>query len=124
MTTIIIYGDLVKEIETLELRVGDLEREGYALERLNRNNGIPYDQYLNKISEINNSIAILQSILEDKKKTRSAIEQRINNFEGLEYQVAYKKLIERKDLMTIAEELHISYDYAKKKSAKVGKTHF
>ncbi|MGF7059272.1 hypothetical protein [Brassicibacter mesophilus] len=116
------YQDLLREIEMYENRLDDLQREDYALRRIEFNK-IALDMYMDRKHKIDNETAIIQAILEDKRETQRQILNKIEHLEGLEYKIAYKRFIEGKTLNEIAEELHISEIYAKKKSAKIGRVY-
>ncbi len=119
MSVVVNFNDLILEIESYKLRAADLERELYALRRLYFNNIMPSEVYLKKWNEICNGIAIITSILNDKFQTKKEMEEKVMQLEGLDHKIAFKKIIEGKDLQTIADELYISESWAKKKSAKI-----
>lgn len=122
MSVVSNFNDLILEVDSYKLRVADLERELYALRRLYFNNIMPADVYLQKWNEICNGIAVITSILNDKFQTKKEIEEKVMKLEGLDHKIAYKKVIEGKDLQTIADELYISQSWAKKRSAKIKRT--
>lgn len=120
MLLISTYQDLLREIEIYENRLDDLEREDYALRRIEYNR-IDLDIYVEKKNKLNNEVAIIQAILDDKRETQRQILEKLGQLEGLEYKIAYKRFIEGKTLNEIADELNISDSWAMKKSAKVSK---
>src|SRR5699024_9878235 len=113
MLLISTYQDLLIEIESYEEMLESYEREQYAIYRLLRNPGIDYPRYLELQTALNNKVAIVQSILEDKKGTQKEVLKKLDKLEGLEYRIAYKRFIEGKTLNEIADELGYSYDYMK-----------
>ncbi len=121
MLPISTYQDLTKEIDIYRKRLEDLEREQYALIRLRHNNGMEYNRYLEKQCELNNKVAIIQAIVDDKKETKTEIIKRLKELDGLEHRIAYKRFVEGKQLDQIAKELGYSDSYVMKKSAKVTK---
>lgn len=121
MLLISTYQDLLIEIEVYTKRLEDLEREQYAIEKLSRNHNIDYHNQLERQLNLNNKYAITQSILEDKLQTKKDILEKLNQLEGIEYKIAYKRFIENKTLNEIADELYISESWAKQKSAEVSK---
>ena len=120
MLLISTYQDLLLEIELYKSRLEDLEREDYALRRIEYKR-IDLDIYLERKHKVNNEAAILQAILDDKRETQKAILEKLKQLEGIEYQIAYKRFIEGKSLNKIAEELKYSDSYIMKKSAEVTK---
>lgn len=120
MLLISTYRDLLTEIELYENRLEDLEREDYALRRIEYKR-IDLDIYVNRKHKVNNEAAIIQAILDDKRETQKAILEKLNQLEGLEYQIAYKRFIEGKSLNVIADEIKYSDSYIMKKSAEVSK---
>ena len=123
MLLISTYQDLLTEIEVYEERLKDLEREQYAIDRLVKSNTIDYYNQLERQMDLNNKYAITQSILEDKKETQRQMLEKIQQLEGLEYKIAYKRFIEGKTLNEIAGELGYSYDYIRELSSKAKRTH-
>mgnify|MGYP001248578488 FL=1 len=123
MLLIATYEDLLTEIEVYEERLKDLEREQYAIDRLVKSNTIDYYNQLERQMDLNNKYAITQSILEDKKETQRQMLEKIQQLEGLEYKIAYKRFIEGKTLNEIAGELGYSYDYIRELSSKAKRTH-
>ncbi|WHX50539.1 hypothetical protein QNH46_07795 [Paenibacillus woosongensis] len=122
------YNDITKEIEILELRLIDLEDELKEARKLCFSGRLPsdplpvhvpldkaleyYDAVVQRIGETSNR-------LEAKKLIRKKIEANIRGFQGIEYQVAYMRDIERKPLYKIADELGYSYDWIKKISSRI-----
>ena len=121
MLLISTYQDLLIEIELYENRLEDLEREDYALRRIEYKR-IDLDVYVNRKHKVNNEAAIIQVILDDKRETQKAILEKIKQLEGLEYQIVYKRFIEGKSLNGIAAELKYSDSWVRKKSAEIIKT--
>ena len=85
-----------------EERLKDLEREQYAIDRLVKSNTIDYYNQLERQMDLNYKYAITQSILEDKKETQRQMLEKIQQLEGLEYKIAYKRFIEGKTLNNIS----------------------
>ena len=120
------YNDLCKEIEILELRASDLEFQmnmarkvcfrGYISDQYSR---IPLDKALTSYDDIKDELLGVVAILEHKQQTKRQIEQKLGEFEGLEYQVAYKRDIQGKPLDVIADELGYSYNWILKVSSRV-----
>lgn len=121
MLLISTYQDLLLEIDIYINRLQDLEREQYALARLYHTNGMEYEIFIEKQVNLNNKVAIIQSIVDDKRETQRDILEKLKQLEGLEYKIAYKRFIENKTLNEIAEELGYSSSYVMKKSAEVTK---
>jgi hypothetical protein len=120
------YFDLCKEIEILELRAADLEFQmniarkvcfrGYISDQYSR---IPLDKALNTYDNIKDELLGTVTILEHKIKTKLQMEKHIDQFEGLEYKVAYMRDIQDKPLDIIADELGYSYDWIRRISGRI-----
>ncbi|KNF10064.1 hypothetical protein CLPU_1c02290 [Gottschalkia purinilytica] len=115
------YRDLLGEIEIYQMRLNDLEREHYALERIKHTHKIDLERYIERNYRILNEMAVVKAVVEDKMQTKEEILDKLNQLEGLEYKIAYKKFIEGKNLNQISLELHISDSWAMKKSAEINK---
>lgn len=118
MLLISTYQDLLIAIEIYKNRLQDLEREDYALRRIEYNK-IDLEVYLNRKTKINNEAAILQAILDDKRETQMEILEKLKQLEGLEYKIAYKRFIENKTLNEIADELGYSDSWIRKQSSDI-----
>lgn len=116
------YQDLIREIEMYENRLDDLQREDYALRRIEFNK-IELNMYVDRKHKINNEAAIIQDILEDKRQTQREILNKLEQLEGLEYKIAYKRFVEGKTLNEIASELGYSHDYMREVSSNIKKSH-
>jgi hypothetical protein len=119
------YNDLCKEIEILELRAGDLEFQmkmarkvcftGFINDQYSR---IPLDKALHTYDDVKDELLAVESMLEHKRLTKRQIEQKMSEFDGLEYQVAYRRDVLRQPLDRIADDLGYSYNWIMKISAR------
>jgi hypothetical protein len=112
----------------LELRASDLE---YELKRARHVcfSGqlpsdhmpvhVPLDKALRQYDDIKDRLRDVEETLFHKKGIKSQIEKRMIAFDGLEYQVMYKRDIEGKYLDQIADELGYSHAWIKKVSMRV-----
>jgi hypothetical protein len=82
----------------------------------------PFDVLLSRYEKVCARLEIEKSILKQKLEIRNKIFKNINRLKGLEYKVAYKKIVEGKDLSRIADELGYSVGYIKNISSKINKT--
>ena len=130
MNFVKIYYDLTREIEVYEMRLQDLESELRAARKLIHTGMLPsdpqpvhvpldkaladYDAVVAKIREVSEWLA-------EKKERRRQIEASIRGFEGIEYQVAYLRDIERMPLQAIAKRLGYSHDHIKRISSRIKK---
>lgn len=119
------YHDLCKEIDILEVRIRDLERE-YKFWYANcfgkdAWQQFPLDVSLNRMKEICDLVELYASILDEKEKTRKEIEQHMSEFEGIEYKVAYLRDVKGMTLPEVAADLGYSYDWIKKLSARTSR---
>lgn len=137
-STIKSYHDLLKDIEIYTLMIADLKNEhrkliramdvtkpgeikatDYSKERVQTSTlHIALDQIVDRVNEINTLLISLEDILNNKLITKSIIEQKISEYERLEYKVAYRRDIEGKSLIEIADELGYTYQYIKEISKK------
>jgi len=119
------YNDLCKEIEILELRASDLEFQmnmarkvcfrGFITDRYSR---IPLDRALTSYDDIKEELLGVVAILEHKLQTKRQIEQKMSEFDGLEYQVAFRRDVLRQPLDKIADDLGYSYNWIMKISSR------
>lgn len=117
-----VYMDLVGEIEVLEIQIESAlqERENWHFMNENRlGRTLPLDEVTLRMDKLSERIEWLSERLESKKNLRIRIEERLNKFEGIEFKVAYLRVVENKNLEEIAEELGYSIDWIKRVSAKV-----
>ncbi|WP_419877689.1 hypothetical protein [Brevibacillus centrosporus] len=118
METIQSYNDLCKEIDIFEIRINDLEREYkfwyHACFGSSRKVSVPLNVCLDRMEVICDQVEAYSTILEEKEKTRKSIEERMNEFDGLEYKVRYMRDVEGKTLAEIAADLGYSYSWVKK----------
>ena len=61
----------------------------------------------------------IEKVLEKKKKLKKDAEEALRKFEGIEYQVAYKRFVEKKTLAEIADEGNYSLVWIKKVSQRI-----
>lgn len=135
------YKDLCKEIESLELRISDLEKERKYYTKLmgwNAPKGLnsqsfdnervtgdrahmTLDRVIDRLNKIDEQLSVLDEILRVKQDAKRKIEKIMGEFEGLEYKVAYMRDVQGKPLDKIAEELGYSYDWIRKISSRVKK---
>ncbi|HZG82045.1 MAG TPA: hypothetical protein VEZ13_14845 [Brevibacillus sp.] len=119
------YHDLCKEIDIFEMRISDLEWEYEFWYRAcfssSRKLSTPLDICLERMEKICDQVETYSAILEEKEKTRKAIEERMNEFDGLEYKVQYMRDVEGKTLAEIAADLGYSYNWIKKISRRAKK---
>lgn len=134
------YNDLCTEIEMLELRIEDMERERDYLRKSmfanaptnnlgaidyskdNVQNGyvpMPLDKIIDRLNLIDQSISDLYRLRNAKEDTKQTIEKMLGDLEGLEYKVAYMRDVRKMKLQEIAEELKYSYDHIKRISSRV-----
>lgn len=119
------YHDLLKEIDVLEVRLSDLEWEYKFLYKACFNgNKKPFMRLhllIERMNEICNLVEMYTTIREEKEKTKRQMEERMSEFEGIDYKVAYMRDIEYKSLMEISMELGYSYHWIAKISSRIGK---
>lgn len=125
------YNDLCNEIEILELRASDLEFQmriaknvcfrGFITDQYSR---VPLDKALMTYDDVKDELLGVVAILEHKQQTRQQIEQKIHQFDGLEYRIAYYRDVLHWTLDKIAEEMGYTYSWVSKLSSRIGKHKF
>lgn len=131
------YFDLCKEIEILKIRLNSLADEMKFMHRQMSNgprtkltasysgmpgagmDATPLDRQWATLQRVQDAIDNATDILALKLETKNRMESRMQEFEGLEYRVAFKRDIEGKSLKVIHMELNMSYDYIRELSAKI-----
>jgi len=78
-----------------------------------------YAKLIDETEKLRHMIELQNSILEGLYKTKNSIDKKLKKLKGIEYDVAYLKLVEGYTIHAIASELHISESYAMKISAKI-----
>lgn len=114
------YSDLIAEIEILEYQIEiciNERKDWYIGGRLFTK--VRLDQALERFDKLSDRIEWLDERLQQKKKHRKHIEHKLSELESLEYKVAYMRIVERRTLEQISEELNFSVDWIKKVSARV-----
>ncbi len=137
----LLYKDLLTEIEILEIQKRGVEREyqniynkslmvkpkgvravDYGAERVTGGLvQIPFYDAIGKVEQVKEKYREIEQELALKYRLRDEIKEHIEQLEGIEYQVARKKWIENKSLAVIAKELSFSEIHIKKISAKLEK---
>ena len=113
--------DIDIEIEAIEMRIEQLQREQYGLEKIRDTHRIGVMNYIEQKLKLENEIEHLCDILEDKEQTREDIVERAKDMTDRELRVACMKFGEGKSLKEIAEELGQSYVNIRKISADINK---
>lgn len=116
------YMDLVNEIVLLEYQIQESLNERndwFFTGRL----GSKYrlDVASERLDKLSERIEWLVERSDRKKEIKKQIEEKLKELTGIEYKVAYMRVVESKRLEEIAEELNFSVDWIKKVSAKVSK---
>jgi SMC interacting uncharacterized protein involved in chromosome segregation len=88
---------------------------GFVTDQYSR---IPLDKALNKYDDVKDELLAVVAMLEHKQQTKREIEKRMSEFDGLEYQVAYRRDVLRQPLDEIADDLGYSYNWIMKVSAR------
>ena len=122
-----IYKDICQEVEFLEAMLDEAEAEYNINNKLMLKNPenpgtegyipLPLDraaEFRDRVAERYNNIARLLEL-----KKRKTAEKHLNQLEGLEYEVAYKRFVEGKTLAEIAEELGYSERHMKRISSNI-----
>lgn len=116
------YNDLQNEIDLLEYMLNQHISERKEWDFTGRlGSTVRMDQAAQRMDEITVHIDRLSLELDRKEKYRKHIEHKLQEFEAIEYQVAYKRYVEKKRLEDIAKDMGYSVDWIKKVSARVKK---
>jgi len=133
------YKDLCTEIEILEIRQDSLLAELRIIRRRIHNanaprtklvanySGMPgggsdgthYTQAIAELQRIEAAIEDVSDILSLKHEAKRRMEERMSQFDKLEYRVAYLRDVERKSIAAISIELGYSYDWIAKISSRL-----
>jgi DNA repair ATPase RecN len=132
------YQDLCREIEIYEMRlesliaqkdaivdgwlkpISDISGIDYAAPRVQENHcKLDLAEQLPRIEALEKDIEKYQLLLDKVKECQRTIENRINNMDGIEYKIAYMRVIEGKNLKKIAKELNYSYGYVRQVCMRV-----
>lgn len=117
-----LYRDLLNEIDIIKVRINNLEKEyDFWLKATVEPNGydaFPLDTCLDRMKRICNQVEGYVTLLDEKEKARKEIEQRMSEFEGLEYKVTYMRDVLHMTLPEIAADLGYSYIWIKQVSAR------
>lgn len=132
-----IYIDILIEIEILEMRLKDLEKEhrrmwnalfpstkvtaNYSGVPGNPFTSVPLDRAIEDMRKVEEEIEKLEQRIEEKRKLANDIRDKLEQLQGLEKRVAYMRDIEGKSLIEIADELGYSYSWIRKISSRTKK---
>ena len=131
------YKELQIEKDIIEERIQQLKEKQLILSRelrgpkdiiaidysKSRGAGIaprPLEDVLAETMQIDSMICLEEEKLKNTEKTIEAVNDRLKQLDGLHYKIAYMKIVEKKSLQEIAEELNYEYSYIKKISMQIG----
>lgn len=121
------YKSICQEIEYFEVLLMEEERE-YKRNRKTLIGGpttkpshLPIDRQIKGINDTISKHTAIEEILKRKRQLKKQAEIALSKFEGIEYQVAYKRFVEQKTLSQIADEENYSIDGIKKISRKINR---
>ena len=131
------YKDLCEEIEIWKERIKAYKVEIEALKKLAKFEGpsdisaidytrpsvstsgqLGFEDALIRIQKIESHIELHKDTIERLERSKENLEERIEQLEGLDKRVIYKRDVEGKKLYEIADELGFSEIYIKKISAR------
>jgi hypothetical protein len=131
------YQDLCREIEIYEMRlesliaqkdaivdgwlkpISDISGIDYAAPRVQENHcKLDFEEQLPRIEALGKDIEKYQLLLQKVTECRKTIEDRISSMDGIESKIAYRRVIQGKNLKKIAKELNYSYGYLRKINSK------
>jgi hypothetical protein len=126
------YVDLLKEINILEMRLRDLERDLRGAERAYEGgivkltasySGMPSGsgtnvQAMDYAEMLLNEIVMIENTLVRKHATKIEMEQQMGEMQSLERRISFMRDVEQKSLQQIALDLNFSYSWVSKISAR------
>lgn len=135
------YNDLIIEIESLVIRISDMERERDFLRKSMYANApkfkgvvdysqehvsggpmpLPLDKIIERLNKIDDSLYVLNQLLYEKRASKQRLEQVLGGFEGLDYKVSYMRDIKGMRLQEIADELGYSHEHIRRISSRIKK---
>lgn len=132
--TLYMYQDLLSEIELIKHQLKYINREykniynkslitppkgvgttDYSKERVS--GGLmqtPAYDALGRMDELMDMYNRLEKELREKEKWAKEMKDYMESFEGVEKQIAYKRIVEGKKLETIAGEVNLSYQHVRR----------
>ena len=119
------YKDICATIEYYEIILDDIEREYQRTRKVliggpkAKPTHLPIDRQIEVINDTLNRHEEIEIILEKKRALKKRAEEALRKFEGIEYQVAYKKYVEGKSLKETALELGYAHGYVKNISKRI-----
>ncbi|MEI5909416.1 hypothetical protein WAK64_20520 [Bacillus spongiae] len=118
------YIDLCREIAMLEDSLHAMEKEvefwwigGKGFQLVSMSNAAE------RVDKLNEKINAYQELLGLKVRLKKAFDKHLSKLTGLEYRVAYLRYVEKMSLKMIADELGYNYDYIRRVSSKINKSH-
>jgi hypothetical protein len=127
LDTFRLYNDLCLEIEILQEQIASTEKSlEYWL-----GSRIPFGSPGSHKFGINtamqqtdytiDTLNLMKERMEQLKDSKQKIDEKIGQFKGLEYKIAYMRYCEGKSLKEIAQELGYHYDYIRQVMSKMRK---
>lgn len=133
------YKELQLEKDIIHLRINQLKEQQRLLSKelrgpkdiaaidysKDRGTGIaprPLEDVLVETMQIDSMIYLEEEKLKNTERTIKAIDDKLKNFEGLRYKVAYMREVEEKSLQEISDELNHEYGYIKNISMAINKS--
>lgn len=136
------YNELGLEIEALEVRIKEVEKErnylrkrmydnapsanltvAYGEERVNGGfTALPLDVVLERLNKIDDKLDQLYGFLEIKKDARDTIDKIIRSSEDLDKKIVFMRDYKNMRLGEIAEELGYSHEHVRRISSRNKKT--
>jgi len=79
---------------------------------------LDFEELVNNIAPMQNEIQRLDSLIQRLSKSKILIEKKLEDAEGIDYQIIYKKYVEGKSLKVVSDELNYSYAWIRAKVSK------
>lgn len=137
------YKDLENEIDIWKTRIETYKAEIRALKQLARIDGpgelsgidysaprvqgsaqLAFEDYIARVRRLESHIYLHEETIENMKKYKEAMEEKIKQLEGIDSKVAYLRDIKGYTLIEISEELGYSHQYIKEVSARNKRAYF
>ena len=82
---------------------------------------LDFEELINNITPMQNEVEKIDKLIQRLNESKNIIEDKLEKAEGIDYKIIYKRYVEGKTLKVVAKEIGYSYDWIKKKSAKIVK---
>ena len=110
------YSDLLTEIEVIkdQIKITESQIDYWWIGNV-RNKKIAANTSIEQTEKLVNSLDNLRERLDMLERAKTRVERLMQQFEGLDYKIAYKRIIECRTHAEIADELGYTEQYIRKR---------